>query len=69
MSDPQRRAYAGSPTDFPPAQVFDWLFGDPFSKQSDFVPAAHVMPRVEDERPVFVDEASGEYTPGPQPLS
>lgn len=60
MSDPQRRAHAGSPTEFPPAQVFDWLFGGPFSKQSDFVPAAHVISRVEDERPVFVDEASGE---------
>lgn len=59
MSDTKRRAYAGSPTNFAPAKVFDWLFSDPFEKASDFTPEANRISNVGDERPVFVDEATG----------
>ncbi|KAI9902379.1 hypothetical protein N3K66_001731 [Trichothecium roseum] len=51
-------AYVGAPVKFAPALAFDWLFSDPFSEESDFTPPGHVVPKVEDERPIFVDELS-----------
>lgn len=67
MSDLKRPAYVGSPTNIAPAKVFDWLFSDPFETASDFTPDAHIVSKVEDERPVFVDEATSRHLP--QPLS
>jgi hypothetical protein len=53
-------AYAGSPASFPPAKVFDWLFSDPFATESSFTPLQNRIAKVEDERPVFIEEATGE---------
>ncbi|KAI6785264.1 4-coumarate--CoA ligase-like protein [Emericellopsis cladophorae] len=53
-------AHAGSSTNacFTPASVFDWLFSSPFATESSFTPAQNRIPNVEDERPVFIDEAT-----------
>jgi hypothetical protein len=56
-------AYAGAPADIEPANVFDWLFSSPFEVESAFTPPAHRVAKVEDERLVFVDEASGKTSP------
>ena len=55
-------AYSGSPPtdDFPLANTFDFCFSQPFLSQSGFNPAAHRVPRIPDEKPVFIDNASGE---------
>lgn len=57
---PKSVAYAGAPVKFAPADVFTWLFSSPFQKENDFTPAGQVVPPVEDERPLFIDELSGE---------
>ena len=56
-------AYAGSPARFPPARVFDWLFSNPFATDSSFAPVQNRIAKVEDGRPVFIDEATGKLTP------
>lgn len=53
-------AYAGAPVKFAPADVFTWLFSSPFQKENDFTPKSQLVPSVEDERPLFIDELSGE---------
>lgn len=55
-----RPAHAGRPTDFAPAKTFEWLFSQPFEKESTFVPSQQRVPRVQDDRPIFVDESTGE---------
>ncbi|KAM7188410.1 hypothetical protein V8F33_010661 [Rhypophila sp. PSN 637] len=54
-------AYAGAPPgdDFPIVNTLDFCFSQPFLNQSSFTPAAHRVPRIEDSRPVFIDNASG----------
>ena len=64
-SSPQGTAIAGQPVDFPSAKVFEFLFSQPFHNQSDFVPDQQRVPIVDDERPVFVDEATGEQSLSP----
>lgn len=41
--------------------VFDWLFSNPFEHESSCTPSSQRVPRIEDSRPVFVDNASGTY--------
>lgn len=65
-ASPKSAAYAGAPVKFAPADVFTWLFSSPFQKQNDFTPAGQVVPPVEDERPLFIDELSGESAPMPR---
>lgn len=54
-------ALAGTAADLEPTSAFEWYFSQPFSKQSPFTPARQVLPPIEDERPIFVDEASGRF--------
>uniref|UniRef100_A0A8H7TP78 AMP-dependent synthetase/ligase domain-containing protein n=1 Tax=Bionectria ochroleuca TaxID=29856 RepID=A0A8H7TP78_BIOOC len=50
----------GAPTvAFASANTFSWLFSNPFEEESDFTPSQQRVPRVEDGRPLFVDEANG----------
>jgi hypothetical protein len=60
MDAAKTAAYAGGLVDFAPADVCTWLFSNPFQTKSDFTPRQQLVPPVEDERPVFVDELSGE---------
>ena len=53
-------AYSGSPAgSMPIKNAFAFAFGQPFQTASDFVPPAHALPRIESERPIFVDNKSG----------
>lgn len=54
-------ALSGSPPgNYPRSNIFDFVFGNPFSQQSDFVPASQRLPQIEDSRPIFVDNNNGE---------
>jgi hypothetical protein len=55
-------AYAGSPAgNMPVKNCFAFTFSQPFRTPSDFVPREHALPRIEAERPIFVDNKSGTY--------
>ncbi|KKY30222.1 putative acetylsynthetase-like protein [Diaporthe ampelina] len=49
-------ALSGSPPgQYPRSNIFDFVFGNPFSQQSEFVPASQRLPHIDDSRPIFVD--------------
>lgn len=53
-------AYAGSPPGkMPVTNAFAFTFSQPFQIVSDFVPPAHVISRIEADRPIFVDNKTG----------
>lgn len=55
-----REAYSGTPPGHVPLNnTFDWCFSQPFSSVNDYTPQAQVLDKIEDERPIFVDNASG----------
>lgn len=57
-------ALAGStPRHFPASNIFDWVTGDPFERESDYTPATHRIAPVEGSRPIFVDHKSGRQFP------
>ncbi|KAK3951201.1 hypothetical protein QBC32DRAFT_325478 [Pseudoneurospora amorphoporcata] len=52
-------AYSGAPPGHVPlTNTFDWCFSQPFSFVNDYTPQAQVLDKIEDERPIFVDNAS-----------
>ncbi|KAK0725982.1 hypothetical protein B0H67DRAFT_482333, partial [Lasiosphaeris hirsuta] len=52
-------AYSGGPPGhLPPCSTYEWSVSQPFESQNDFTPAAHRVPRIEDSRPIFVDNAT-----------
>ncbi|KAK3354381.1 acetyl-CoA synthetase-like protein [Neurospora tetraspora] len=54
-----REAYSGTPPGHVPLNnTFDWCFSQPFSSVNDYTPQAQVLDKIEDERPIFVDNAS-----------
>ncbi|KAK3364657.1 acetyl-CoA synthetase-like protein [Lasiosphaeria hispida] len=49
-------AYSGGPPGhLPRCSTYEWSLSQPFESQNDFTPAAHRVPRIEDSRPIFVD--------------
>lgn len=54
-------AVAGTPINFPEAELFSWLMSDPFATESEITPASHVLPKVEDERALFVDNDTSTF--------
>ena len=53
-------AYSGGPPGHVPlSNTFDWLFSNPFSRESDYTPASQLVPKIEDDRPIFIDYKSG----------
>lgn len=62
MASAARKAYAGSPPgSVPVTDTFSFAFNEPFYKASDFVPREHVVPPIEAQRPIFVDNKTGTY--------
>lgn len=60
MAVVKKEACVGSrPGHLPLRNTFDWCFAQPFSSENDFTPASHKLPRIEDSRPIFVDNQSG----------
>lgn len=54
-------ALSGSPPgQYPRSNIFDFVFGNPFSQQSQFIPESQKLPHVDDSRPIFVDNKNGE---------
>ncbi|KAF4443133.1 hypothetical protein F53441_11532 [Fusarium austroafricanum] len=51
-------AYAGTPANVPGANVFDFVFSNPFQHESDFAPRARQVRKIHDDQPIFVDHAS-----------
>ncbi|KAB5571860.1 hypothetical protein GE09DRAFT_1097251 [Coniochaeta sp. 2T2.1] len=50
-------AYTGHPPGYVPQRnVFDWATSQPFQQQSDYTLPGHVVPPVEPNRPIFVDD-------------
>ncbi|KAK4641177.1 hypothetical protein QC761_610040 [Podospora bellae-mahoneyi] len=53
-------AYSGAPAGrMPFDNAFGFTFSQPFQHESDFTPANHRVPKVNDEQPIFVDNKSG----------
>lgn len=53
-------SYAGAP----PGHInrdnaFDWVFGDPFQHENDHTSSDKCLPRIDGDRPIFVDDKSG----------
>ncbi|EAA35843.3 hypothetical protein NCU02485 [Neurospora crassa OR74A] len=54
-----REAYSGAPPGHVPLNnTFNWCFSQPFLSANDYTPQAQVLDKIEDERPIFVDNAS-----------
>jgi hypothetical protein len=58
-TDTPQPAYAGQPANVPGANIFDFIFSNPFQHESDFVPRARRVPKIRDDQPIFTDHASG----------
>ncbi|KAF4467029.1 4-coumarate-- ligase [Fusarium albosuccineum] len=58
MSADSQPAYAGQPANIPGANVFDFVFSNPFQEESDFTPPKQRVPKIHDDQPIFVDHAS-----------
>lgn len=56
-------AYVGQPANVPGANIFDFIFGNPFQNESDFVPRARRVPKIRDDQPIFTDHANGKLLP------
>ena len=41
------------------ANTFDWIFGDPFQNENAHTPPERRLPKIDDDRPIFVDNKSG----------
>ncbi|KAK1758074.1 acetyl-CoA synthetase-like protein [Echria macrotheca] len=53
------KAYSGAPPgQLPLRNIFDWCFSQPYLTESDFCPAERVLPPIERDRPIFVDNKS-----------
>ncbi|RGP74115.1 hypothetical protein FSPOR_1810 [Fusarium sporotrichioides] len=57
-TDTPQPSYAGQPANVPGANVFDFIFSNPFQHESDFVPRARRVPKIRDDQPIFTDHAS-----------
>ena len=56
-------AYAGSPPGKVPVQdVFTFIFSQPFQSPNEYTPASQVVPPIEPDRPIYVDNETGAYT-------
>jgi hypothetical protein len=51
-----------APRHFPHSNLFEYISGDPFKDECDFVPAAHKLAPIEPSRPIFVDHKSGKMS-------
>ncbi|KAJ4246260.1 hypothetical protein NW762_013610 [Fusarium torreyae] len=58
MSTETEMAYAGQPANVPGANVFDFLFSNPFQHESEFAPPKQRVPKIHEDQPIFVDHAS-----------
>lgn len=56
-------AYAGAePSHIPLRNTFHFIFDQPFKSQNDWTPASQVVPRIEEDRKIFVEDKSGKST-------
>ncbi|KAF5020025.1 hypothetical protein F66182_7961 [Fusarium sp. NRRL 66182] len=55
-------SYAGQPANIPGANVFDFVFGSPFQKESAFAPPRQRIAQIREHQPIFVDHASAPLT-------
>jgi hypothetical protein len=56
-------AYSGHPPGYVPQRnAFDWALGQPFQQPSDHTPPNRVVPAIEANRAIFVDDKTGSDT-------
>lgn len=59
----QGLAYSGSrPGRYPQTSIFDFVFGNPFETQSDYVPASSTVPRIDDGHSIFIDHKTSKLS-------
>ncbi|KAM5341898.1 hypothetical protein ACJ41O_014929 [Fusarium nematophilum] len=58
MSTELQPAHVGQPANIPGQNTFDFLFGNPFEKESEATPPKQRVPRIHDHQPIFIDHAS-----------
>ncbi|KAF7563292.1 hypothetical protein G7046_g820 [Stylonectria norvegica] len=51
-------SYAGVAVNISPRNTFDWLFSNPFERESEYTPKQQTVPRIPDDQPIFVDHES-----------
>lgn len=54
-------SYAGEPANIPGANVFNFMFSNPFQQESEFTPPKQRVPKIHDDQPIFIDHASGKF--------
>lgn len=47
------------------ANVFDWMHSEPFASANVHTPADRIVPSIPDDKPIFVDEETGNHSPAP----
>lgn len=52
---------SSSPVNFQSANLFEWLFSNPFENESDFTTAQQRVPRGSNGEKLLIDEATGKY--------
>lgn len=55
-------SYAGEPANIPGANVFNFMFSNPFQQESEFTPPKQRVPKIHDDQPIFIDHASGKLS-------
>ncbi|KAJ3468106.1 hypothetical protein MRS44_002171 [Fusarium solani] len=51
-------SYAGEPANIPGANVFNFMFSNPFQQESEFTPPKQRVPKIHEDQPIFIDHAS-----------
>lgn len=59
---PIEHSYAGEPGNIPGANVFNFVFSNPFQQESEFTPPKQRVPKIHEDQPIFIDHASGKLT-------
>jgi len=57
-------SYSGAPPgNVRRANAFDWIFGDPFQQENDHTSSERRLPKIDEDRPIFVDNKTGKVFP------
>jgi len=53
-------AYSGAPPgEVPVTNAFSFAFSQPFQNENAFTPAAHRVPKIKPDQPIFIDDKTG----------
>lgn len=57
-------AYSGfRPGQYPQSNIFDFVFGNPFQHENEYVPASQKLPLIDNSQPIFIDNKTSKHSP------